>query len=381
MVSLAFGGFGLADVAKRQIAANGENQFWSAVLYQFDHAQWSGCGYWDMIQPSFMFMVGVSMAYSYVKREQLGQSYVHMFSHALLRALVLVLLGVFLSSNGSPSTNWSFMNVLSQIGLGYAFLFLLWRRGMVIQAVAIALLLAGTWALYTSYSSAGIDVESGDAAVGITAEWAQENLRDIAPAWQKNANVGHAIDLKILNWLPREKPFEFNSGGYQTINFIPSLATMILGLMCGQWLRSSASNMRKFWSIFALGMLCLLLGWGLFQFEVIPLVKRIWTPSWALFSSGICCFILAALFGLIDILGLRAWSFPFVVVGTNSMAIYLMSQLMKSWVGKSLQTHFGADLFLILGELWEPMVKSCLVGMVFWLICLWLYKQRVFLRI
>lgn len=381
MISLAFGGFGMAEVAKRQIAAAGDSPFWSAVHYQFEHVEWSGCGYWDMIQPSFMFMVGVSMAYSYVKREQQGHSYPRLFAHALIRAIVLVLLGVFLSSNGSPETNWSFMNVLSQIGLGYAFLFLLWRRGLLVQIVAVIALLAATWWMYTSYPEAGIDVKTDNPGIGLTRQWAQENLTGIAPAWHKSANIGHAIDVRVLNWFPREKPFEFNSGGYQTINFIPSLATMILGLICGEWLRGPLTDKRKFWSILLLGCVCLLLGWGLFQFDVIPLVKRIWTPSWALFSSGLCCFILAALFGIIDIMQLRAWSFPLVVVGTNSMAVYLMSQMMKPWVGRSLQTHFGSNLFLMLGELWEPMLKSCLIGLVFWFTCLWLYKQRVFLRI
>ncbi len=381
MISLAFGGFGLAETAQRFIEANGESSIWSAIHYQFDHVQWTGCGYWDMIQPSFMFMVGVSMAFSYVKREDLGHSYLRMFSHALVRSVVLVLLGVFLSSNGSPSTNWSFMNVLSQIGLGYALLFLLWRRGSIVQLSAVVLLLVGTWLLYVQNAGPGIDIKIGNEALGITADWAQENLSDIAPAWHKNANVGNAIDVRVLNWFPRAQSFEYNSGGYQTINFIPSLATMILGLICGEWLRSMATESRKFWSIVALGIICLGVGWGLAELNYVPLIKRIWTPSWALFSTGCCCFILAALFGVIDVLNFRAWSFPLVVVGTNSMAVYLMSQLLKPWVGKTLKTHFGANLFLMFGEQWEPVVSSCLIGLMFWLVCLWLYKQRAFLRI
>lgn len=381
MISLAFGGFGLAETANRHLQANGNSQFWSMVAFQFEHVPWVGCTYWDLIQPSFMFMVGVSMAYSYLKRERLGHSYLQMLGHASLRSVVLILLGVFLSSNGSPATNWSFMNVLSQIGLGYTFLFLLWRRGLAMQLGAALGLLVVTWLLYANYSPAGIDLQQGNPQVGVTAQWAQQYLADVAPVWHKNANVGHAMDLTVLNWFPRSEPFEFNSGGYQTLNFVPSLATMIFGLICGQWLRSSMTDARKFWSIVGLGVVCLSCGWGLAEFQLIPLVKRIWTPSWALFSTGWCCFILAGLYAVIDIMERRTWAFPLVVVGTNSIAIYLMSQMLKPWVGRSLQTHFGQQLFLTLGEVWEPLLRSTLIGIVFWLVCLWLYRQRIFLRI
>jgi len=381
MISLAFGGFGLAETANRHLKSNGESRIWSFIAYQFEHVDWLGCSYWDLIQPSFMFMVGVSMAYSYVKREQSGQSYRWMLVHAIVRAVVLVLLGVFLSSNGSKATNWSFMNVLSQIGLGYTFLFLLWRRGFLVQIAAVLLLLFGTWLGYTAFPGAGIDIEQGNPDVGISSEWAKANLLNIDPAWHKNANVGQAADLQFLNSFPRLSPYEFNSGGYQTINFIPSLATMILGLICGECLRSRMTDSRKLISIFALGAASIAIGWALSTVGSVPLIKRIWTPSWALFSAGICSMLLASLFGIIDVLRFKWWAYPLVVVGTNSIAVYLMSQMLKPWMGRSLQTHMGQDLFMILGENWEPLVRSNCIGLGFWLVCLWLYKQRIFLRI
>lgn len=156
---------------------------------------------------------------------------------------------------------------------------------------------------------------------------------------------------------------------------------MILGLICGEWLRSTMSDARKFWLIVALGSVCMLAGWLLSTYEIIPVIKRIWTPSWALLSTGGCCLILAVLFGVIDVMQWRGWAFPLVVVGTNSIAVYLMSQMLKPWVGRTLQTHFGQDVFLALGDTWEPFVRANLIGLVFWLVCLWLYKQRVFLKI
>src|SRR5256714_3831399 len=119
MVTLAFTGFGLAETAHRHIEAGVAPDFWGAVYYQFEHAQWVGCGYWDLIQPSFMFMVGAAMAFSCANRRQRGQSQARLLGHAVWRSAVLVLLGIFLISNGARATNWSLMNVLSQIGLGY----------------------------------------------------------------------------------------------------------------------------------------------------------------------------------------------------------------------------------------------------------------------
>ncbi len=379
MITLSWGGFGLHATALNHLVG-GDSGGWSFIAGQFEHVEWVGCGYWDMIQPSFMFMVGVSMAYSYLKRQREGDSWGRMFGHACWRALVLILLGVFLSSNSSRSTNWQFMNVLSQIGLGYAFLFLLWGRSVRTHAIVAAALLLGTWALYAFYPTKGIDLTTGAPNVGVTAKWAQQELTGLAPAWHKNANVGQAIDLWFLNLFPRKDAFVFNSGGYQTINFIPSLATMLFGLMCGELLRSDRDARRKVGILIVAGLAGLVLGqiWSLLG---VPIVKRIWTPSWTLFSTGWCCLILATLYYLVDVRRWRAWSFPLAVVGTNSIAVYMMSQMLKPWTAKTLQTHLGENVFKILGPANAPFVQSTMVGLVFWLVCYWAYRRKIFVRV
>lgn len=392
MISLAFVGFGLAETAKNQLEINPDSALWQQVWHQFEHVQWVGCGYWDLIQPSFMFMVGASMAYSYAKRRQMGDSYARMLRHAVVRSLVLVLLGIFLISNWQSTTAWSFMNVLTQMGLGYTLLFLLWDRSPRTQILAAAVLLAGTWITYEVGAGEGINLASGAEEVGITAEWAQKNLTGVRPAWHKNANVGHRIDVWLLNLLPRKEPFKFSEGGYQTINFIPSLATMLFGLMCGELLRSASPARRKLSLLVLAGVAGLLIGELLNASGACPLVKRIWTPSWTLFSTGWCCLILAALYGVIDVLQWRFWTFPFVVAGMNSIALYSMSQLLKPWTARTLKTHLGEELFrlkvvwdgqthYLASAAYEPMVKACLVGLVFWLICYWMYRQKIFVRI
>lgn len=381
MITLAFNGFGLAATARNHIRAGDHPGFWEFVRYQFSHVEWTGCGYWDLIQPSFMFMVGAAMAFSYGKRQQQGQSYGRMLGHAAWRSLVLIALGIFLISNGAKATNWSLMNVLTQIGLGYTFLFLLWGRSGRVQALAATALLVGTWLLYVLCPTSGIDLARGAPEVGITAEWAQQHLDGIAAPWHKNANIGHALDRWLLNLIPRAEPFRYSEGGYQTINFLSSLATMLFGLMAGELLRSPRRPGRKLTVLLVAGVSGLVAGQLLHTLGICPLVKRIWTPSWALFSTGWCCLILAGLYGVIDVLGCRRWTFPLVVVGVNSIAIYCMSMLLKPWAARTWKTHLGPDVFTFLGPLNEPAVEAVLVGLLFWLACWWMYRQRIFVRI
>lgn len=393
MIALAFNGFGLAAVAKNQLDIDKESVFWQEVRHQFNHVEWVGGGFWDMIQPSFMFMVGVSLPYSYAVRRARGQTYGRMAAQALWRSAVLVFLGIFLISNGFLNstgvlaTNWSLVNVLTQIGLGYVFLFLLWDRPLWVQVGAAVAILAGTWLMYVFYPGAGVGLEKGAPQVGVPAAWAADNLTGVAAAWHKNANVGHAIDLWLLNLLPVADPFKFNNGGYQTINFIPSLATMLFGLMSGELLRSDRAAPRKWLILVLAGLAALAVGLGLDYFGVCPLVKRIWTPSWAIYSTGWCLLMLAGLYGAIDLLGFRSWAFPLVVVGVNSIAMYCMGQLLKSWTAKTLQTHLGPGVFSFFGDRnellvpYEPLVQATLVGFCFWLVCLWMYRQKIFVRI
>lgn len=381
MIMLAFGGFGLAKTADLQLKEQPNSSFWTNVQYQFSHVEWVGCGFWDMIQPSFMFMVGVSMAYSYVRRKREGQPYIRMLGHAIWRSVVLILLGVFLSSCWGGTTNWSFMNVLSQIGLGYAFLFLLWGRGFRMQAVTAVAILIGTWLLFVSFPGASIDLETGAPDVGVSKAWAQEHLEGVPSAWQKNANVGHDVDIRFLNLFPREEPFTFNRGGYQTINFLPALATMLFGLMCGELLRSDRSSLRKLLILVIAGLAGLAIGYALNMTGVCPLIKRIWTPSWALYSTGWCCLILASMYLVFDILRFRFPAFPLVVIGMNSIAVYFMEMLLKPWTAKNLEIHLGQDIFLLFGEAYVPMVQATMTGLVFWLICLWMYRRKIFIRI
>jgi predicted acyltransferase len=369
MLAMASGGLGLSAVAEKFSGS----RWWEFLDYQSSHVEWVGCAFWDLIQPSFMFMVGVALPYSYASRIAKGESALRRGGHVLYRSALLVALGVFLYSIGHTQTNYTFVNVLAQIGLGYWFLYLLVGRGLAAQLGVAVAILALYWLVFVLYPAPGPDFDWH--AVGVSDDFPK--LTGLFAHWNKNSNAASAFDVWFLNLFPRSEPFRYNGGGYQTLNFVPSLGTMILGLVAGEMLRGTRTHAEKLrWLILA-GLICLASGWMLGQ-TVCPLVKRIWTPSWAIFSSGWTFLMLAAFFWIIDVRGYKRWAFALVIVGMNSIAIYLMAETLDHFIVSNLKTHFGQDLFSgVYGPIWQ----SAAVVLVLWLACLWLYRQRIFIRI
>jgi len=373
MLVMASEGFGFSQVARKFP----ESKSWQTLGYHFSHVQWLGCAFWDLIQPSFMFMVGVAMAFSYTARAAQGQSYGRMLGHAIYRSIVLVLLGVFLRSGGDQ-TNFTFMDVVSQIGLGYTFLFLLWNRPRWVQGTAAAAILIGYWLFFATYPLPGPDFEYS--SVGVSEKW--NHLEGFAQHWDKGTNPAARFDTWFLNQFPRKNEFKFEGSGYPTLNFIPSLATMIFGLMTGELLRGAGSKQWKLGLLVGAGVAGLALGKLLDVAGVCPIVKVIWTPSWAIFSTGWVLLILATFYLVIDMIGWRRWSFPLLVVGMNSIAIYVMSKMLDGWISGRLKTHFGQDLYTrYFGATYEPIVEHVLVLFAMWLACFWMYRQKIFIRI
>lgn len=158
-----------------------------------------------------------------------------------------------------------------------------------------------------SYSDHDFDYER----VGVSQLWLQEHgLSGFEAHWQKNSNVAWAFDVWLLNLYPRADPFVGFPKGMTTLNFVPTLATMILGLIAGRLLQSDSSPWSKFrWLVLA-GAVGLASGWGLSP-DLCPLVKAIWTPSWILFSGGWCFLFLSCSFLLVDWWGYTRLAFPF----------------------------------------------------------------------
>jgi predicted acyltransferase len=374
MLLMASSGFGIPQVAK----SFPDNPAWRFLGYEFDHAAWAGCTLWDLIQPAFMFMVGAAPPFSLASRRARGQTFGRMFVHSVLRALVLVALGIFLRSQARLQTYFTFEDVLTQIGLGYVFLFLLaWTRPRV-QWAAAALILVAYWSAFALYPLPGPKFDS--TTVGVPADW-PHHLQGFAAHWDKNTNFGNRADQLFLNLFPREQPFVYNRGGYLTLNFVPSLATMIFGLLAGGLLKSARPGTEKVRLLVLYGLAGIAAGAALDVLGVCPIVKRIWTPSWTLFSGGWVVLFLAAYYYVIDLRGYRRWAFPFVVVGMNSIAMYVLVHIATDYVTRSMLIHFGRRPFDAFGAVFAPILLGAGTLLVFWVILFWMYRHRVFVRI
>jgi len=433
MLLLAAGGFGIAAFAnidaESPVWKIADRDVWQKIAFHFNHPAWRsnflpsflettpaaqqtseflrfGVSFWDLIQPAFMFMVGVAMPFSNSRRWSDGQSAPLRFVHAMWRALALVLLGVFLYSLGDQRTNWIFPNVLAQIGLGYIFAYMLMPFRAWAQIAAIALILVAYWGLFKidpppaeyDYAAVNASVENGEVYEGKFAPAHNFDRRflNMLRTLTDDEMKAHNIPMDARSWAPEpvrrwffenNERFLFNGGGYQTLNFIPSIGTTLLGILCGQLLLSTAGKGRKFGVLLVGGAVCIALGLAMGEFAC-PIVKRIWTPSWVLFSGGYVIWMLALFYFLFDVLPLKVLAFPLAILGMNSLAVYLMGELLRTWtLEKVVEIHFSGILESIFGaeklqaDMFAPIIFPAATVFVFWLVCLWMYRRKIFVRL
>ena len=358
-----------------------ESEFWRVLAFHQSHVAWRGCSLHDLIQPSFSFLVGVALPFSLAIRRRRGEPVAWSLLHAAWRSFVLIALGIFLRSmgqEGEARTNFTFEDTLTQIGLGYFPLFVAGLAPPKIRWGALIVILLGYWAAFALYPLPGPDFDY--AGVNVAPDWVH-NASGFAAHWNKNSNLAWSFDRWLLNLFPRPQPFTHNDGGYATLSFIPTLGTMLLGLLAGDWLRGDASSARKVGWITLAGVVSLGLGYGADRLGICPTVKRIWTPSWTLFSGGWCFLMMAGFFVLNDVAGTTGWSMPLRVVGANSIAAYVLAHTIHGFVLESFRIHLGRKIFSVFGSNYEPLIAGATVLLVYWLILFWMYRRRIFLRI
>ena len=356
-----------------------QSGFWQLLAHHTDHVEWFGCALHDLIQPTFSFLVGAALPYSIASRRAKGQTTLVMTGHAIWRSLVLIFLGIFLRSTGNrPYLNFVFDDTLTQIGLGYAFLFLIGLRSVKFQWTALGVILVGYWAAWALYPRPGPDFDY--AKVGVPADWPY-HASGFAAHWNKNSNLGTAFDQWFMNLFPRQKAFTAHGGGYLTLSFIPTIGTMILGLIAGGWCRSELSAKEKLQRFAIAGVAGLMAGLALHWLGVCPIVKRIWTPSWTLYSGGLCFLFLAGFYSLVDVWEFRRCAFPLVVIGMNSIAAYCFSHWIEGFISNSLKTCFGHSWPLVFGTTFEPIMSGAGILLGMWTILYWMYRRKLFLRI
>lgn len=352
--------------------------FWAAVAFNTTHVPWQGCSLHDLIQPAFSFLVGASMPFSLASRKADGQGFGPQFRHALRRSAILILLGIFLRSLSHDRTYWTFEDTLTQIGLGYPALFLLAFAPLRAQAAVVVTILVGFWAGFVAWPLPGPDFPY--AAAGVPPDWPHLYTGFLAH-FNKNANLAWAFDTWFLNLFPRESPFVFNPGGWSTLSFVPTLATMMLGLWAGEWLKAGRAVRETLRGLLIAGGALALAGLALQWLHVCPIVKRIWTSSYTLYSGGLVLLMLAAFYAVIEWRGWRRWTYPLLVIGANSITAYVMSWTLEHFVADNLVKHFGRAPLLVFGTPFEPVLRGACVLTVFWLVLYWMYTRRVFVKI
>jgi len=321
---------------------------WKVLAHHNEHVAWEGCVYWDLIQPAFMFIVGAAMPIAAANRAAFAQPRVLQFLRVLVRAAKLILLGVILDNFGAKDWNFGLIRVLQQIAIGYVLAFFVVDCGLLVQGIAAALILIGYnifW-MMNPYNGTG-------------GPWAQEG-------W----NAGKALDLWMLG--------RNYSGNYVGLNAIPSTATIIFGVMAGTWLSSNNRPQRIALVLFAAGFLGA--GLGALLGIWFPLIKKIWTPSFAIYSSGWVAMLLAVFYWVIDVWKWKGWAFPLVVVGMNSIAAYCFGGLFGG-LFRSLTATWIAPLDQHLGPVWFPVFQKALFALCAWGVLYWLYRRRIFFRL
>jgi heparan-alpha-glucosaminide N-acetyltransferase len=335
-----------------------DSTFWQIVSTQSAHAPWTGMTLWDLIQPAFMFMVGVALPWSVANRRASGQSSDGLWRHALWRCVALILLGLMLVSLDQPQTQFDFTNVLTQIGLGYTVVFALaWttRRVQLLAGLTILLLTYLAFVLYPAV--------------------------DYASHWGRHDNVAAAFDLWFINLFPNAEMFTGNPGSYTTLNFVPAIVTMLAGVLTGETLRSADSPLHRASRIAGWSLLSITVGLILDQTGICPSIKRLWTPAWVLISSGVIGGLVAATYWLTDIRGIARPFELLRIVGLNSLALYVVLYLWDPFLSNLLLTHLSWNLFSGLTETTATFAARLGEYVLLILFCVWLHKRRIYLRV
>jgi len=327
--------------------------FWSQLITQFHHHPWHGLRFWDLIQPFFMFIVGVAMAFSVAKRTAHGFTWNQSLRHILFRCFMLLLFGVGLICIYAGALRWELWNILSQLSVTILIAFLIMRWSAFTQiAISFALLVATEIAYRTYASIAGID-----------------------DPFVQGTNFGARLDMILMG--------KINSGGWVAINCIPTAAHTIWGVVAGQLLLSERSPVRKMGWLLLAGLVLLAAGYALDLFDVTPIIKRICTSSFVLVSGGWCLVVLASFYGLIDIAGCRRWGFLFVVVGMNPIFIYLFSETIgRQWLNRTVAIFTTGGLKMAgVSEAIASVFTALVVFALQWYLCHWLYRHKILIKI
>jgi predicted acyltransferase len=338
------------------------------------HAEWNGWTSADFIFPSFLFMVGISMVFSFAARLRRGESRKRILFHAFKRSAILIAIGLFVNASpivGLDVHTWRFEGVTQRIAICYfaAAILVLWsgRRGTVVTLCACLL---GYWALLRFAPVPGL------------------------------GRPGHAIpfmdpDRNLVAWLDRKLFMGHLYNGTHDpegiLSTIPAIATTLIGVLTGYWLRSERTPGTKAFRMLCAGILGLVAGevWNLW----FPINKNLWTSSFVLFSGGFALVFLALLYWILEIKQWRGvWTMPILVFGMNAIAGFVADSFVYgpgySFTVKSpngpVMWHDAAQAKLVsLGARAAnaSLIYSLAAVLFCWILLWFLWREKIFLKV
>jgi predicted acyltransferase len=334
-----------------RLTAQAEGTVFHGFMLQFEHHEWHGLHFWDLIQPGFMFIAGTALAFSLQRQLQNGQSWGQSFIKALKRSGWLFFWGVLDYAVRKNGLSFELWDVLTQLSFTLLVAFLIYRWTLTVQLIFSIALLLLTELLYRYAGVSGFDQPFTD-----------------------QQNFGNYIDLILMN--------KINGGGWVAINCLPTAAHTIWGMMAGKILLGNRISSDKLKVLIAAGICCLVLGHSLDLAGITPIIKKIATSSFVLVSGGWCFLTLAFLYWWIDVLDHKKYLQFFLILGMNSIFIYLFFEIVGSrW--------FNGYVFAVTGGLMDmaafpeslrDIISSLCIFALEWGLCYFLYKKRIFFR-
>jgi predicted acyltransferase len=321
-------------------------------LNQFEHHPWHGLHFWDLVQPSFMLIAGTAMYISYHNKLQKGISWEQNFKHIAIRSLKLLALGTGVQCFYSGKLVWELWNVLTQLSVTTIIAYLIINKSVKFQIAFSVLLLIITEVLYRTILMPGFNQPFVEAH-----------------------NFGAYMDTVLMG--------KINHDGWVTINFIPTAAHTIWGVLAGKLLISERPADQKVKYLLVAGIIGLVLGFGLDWANITPIIKRIATSSFALASGGWVLLMMALLYWLIDIKKFNKYAWIAVVVGMNSIFIYMFFNTVGyQWLNEAIAIFVKG--FLGLAGI-SPKVSAVFSAIATWVtewyICYWLARNKIFIKL
>lgn len=346
MVLLALESTGLYNI----LLENTAETAWGSFFIQFHHHPWNGLRFWDLIQPAFMFIAGVAMAFSISKMKEKNMSKNNRNLKMFKRCGWLFFWGVLNYAVRKNGLSFELWNVLTQLSFTLCLAYLIYEWDAGYQILCSILLLLLTEALYRYTKIPGFDQPFTD-----------------------QHNFGNYIDLKLMN--------KINSGGWVTLNCIPTSVHTIAGSLVGTLLLSTSTNTLK--NLVYWGMGLLLAGYMLDITQITPIIKRTATSSFTLASLGWCLLFFAATHFVIDIKDCKKNLFFFTVIGMNSIFIYLFFEIVGDrWFNGYISSIAKGLMGMIAVPSTVQSVVACIcIFILEWGLCLFLFRKKIFFKL